>query len=72
MSMTRVGRLRERLDELHPDLRLADTEERADKKHFGRYPLIARVRLHLLWRLLMLGIALMGIIDVYLVLKYGH
>jgi hypothetical protein len=72
MSMTRVGRLRERLDELHPDLKLDETEQRADRKHAERYPRISRLRLHLIWRFLMLGIAVVGGYDIYVILRYGR
>ena len=53
MSMTRVGRLREQLDRIHPDLKLDETEKAADEKHSSRYPYLSIVRLHLLWRLMM-------------------
>ena len=72
MSMTRVGRFRERLDAIRPDLKLDETERHADAKHASRYPYTSRVRLHLLWRVLMLGIAVMGLFDVYVIVKYGH
>jgi hypothetical protein len=68
----RVGRLRERLDRLHPGLKLDDTEMIADIKHNGRHPVTCHIRLHLLWQILMLGIALMGAFDVYMICKFGN
>ena len=53
MSMTRVGRFREQLDVLNPDLKLDETEQRADHKRSSRNPLLSHLRLYLLWRLLM-------------------
>jgi hypothetical protein len=72
MSMSRVGRLREELDRLHADLKLDEIEQRADKKHAGRYPVSSWVRLHLLWEFLMVCIALLGAVDVYMICQFGH
>jgi hypothetical protein len=72
MSMARVGRLREQLDRLYPTLKLDETEQRADGKHTARYPRLSRIRLHLLWRFLMLGIAALGAFDLYMVCKLGQ
>jgi len=71
LSMTRVGRLRERLDAMHPNLKLDETEAIADGKHASRHPLLRRIRLNFLWRLLMLGIAALGLFDLYIILRFG-
>ena len=72
LSMTRVGRLRERLDVIYPALGLDAIEERADLKHADRYPRLSKIRLNYLWRILMIGIAILGLFDVYIILKYGR
>ena len=72
MSMTRVGRLREQLDSLHPELKLDEIEQRADARHSSRFPRLSHLRLHLLWRFLMLGIALMGAFDICMIMNFGH
>ena len=72
MSMTRVGRLREKLDGLFPDLKLDVTEALADRRHHSRYPYLSAVRLHLLWRAIMGSIFALGAYDLYVILEYGH
>jgi hypothetical protein len=72
MSMTRVGRLREKLDDMYPDLGLDETEEKADLKHASRYSVLSALRLNFLWSILMLGIGLLGAFDAYIICKYGH
>lgn len=72
MSMSRVGRLRERLDRNIPDLGLDELERKADEKHRKRYPQLSSVRLHYLWRLLMLSIAILGVYDLYVIARYGN
>ena len=72
LSMCRVGRLRERLDLVYPDLRLDEIEKVADAKHNGRYSVLSKVRLNIVWRVMMICIAGLGIADIVLICLYGH
>ena len=72
LSMTRVGRLREKLDAMYPQVGLDDIESNADFKHSDRYFILRHIRLNFLWRVLMLGIMLLGIFNVYVICKFGH
>jgi hypothetical protein len=72
LAMARVGRLREKLDLMYPQLGLDVAEKRADLKHAGRHSILRRIRLNFLWRLMMFGIALLGMFNVYMICKFGH
>ena len=71
LSMCRVGRLREKLDTLHPDLKLDELEALSDAKHLKRHPRLHRIRLNLLWRLMMFGIVALGLFDIYVIRRHS-
>jgi len=67
LHVCRVGRLMERLEELHPDANLSAIEEIADKRHMSRHPMFFKIRLHILWLLLYIGIVGVGIINIIII-----
>ena len=67
LSTCRVGRLMERLEELHPKAILSQLEQTADERHRGRYPVLHRIRLNILWRFLHLCIVLLGITNIIII-----
>jgi hypothetical protein len=61
LHVCRVGRIQERLQELNPKANIDELERIADAKRKPGHPLMYRVRLHILWRLLHCGVLLSGI-----------
>jgi len=72
LHIQRVGRMMERLDQLHPEAQLCRLEQRADDMHNQRFPLTIHLRLHHLWMTIHIAIALIGAICTILVIVRGR
>lgn len=59
---------RKRIDELHPNAQLLKLNEESRKKHRAEFPRLVRLRLHHMWMVLHLAIALGGIILTFAVI----
>nr|WP_208570573.1 hypothetical protein [Micromonospora antibiotica] len=62
MHMNEAHRLRQQLDRLRPHLRIESTWSSSRAEHATRYPLVYRMRLHHLWVIIHLALALMGVV----------
>ena len=63
LHVTRVGRLMEQLEKLHPESDLTALEAEADRMHKERHPRMHHIRLHWMWSGLHAGVLGAGIID---------
>jgi len=64
LSMHRVGAMMDKLEELHKDARIWELQTQADKEHIERFPKLNKIRLHYIWLMLHIGIAVLGVINV--------
>ncbi len=63
MSMCRVGKMIDTLEKINPNVAIWTAQERADELHASRYPVLVRLRLHVLWCILHIAIAILGAVD---------
>jgi uncharacterized membrane protein YeaQ/YmgE (transglycosylase-associated protein family) len=60
--------LRARVDELHPTIQLLKLNDISEAKHRKEYPRLSKLRLHHLWLVLFVGIALVGSVLMLVIL----
>jgi hypothetical protein len=63
----KVGRLMEKLKEIEPNVDLDELENNAYQKHKNRFKLLSKIRLNWLWILFFSFFALLGIIDICII-----
>lgn len=59
-ELSRFSRLVARLDELHPDVRLREIREAADRDHYSKHALMSRVSINKIWICLHWGVIAVG------------
>lgn len=64
----RAGCWRKRVDELNPDARIEECGKRAKKRQKEKHPILYRLKLHWLWLLLHVSIALGGVVCAIIII----
>jgi uncharacterized membrane protein YciS (DUF1049 family) len=68
LSTDRVGEIMKYLDDLYPKSKLLELHRRSDNEHKQRFPHIHKIRLHHIWYVLNVAVALFGIINLLIIL----
>lgn len=67
LHICRVGRIMERLEQLYPGANMAELENMAEEHHKPRHPIMRKIHLNTLWRVLHIGIIILGIINIIII-----
>jgi hypothetical protein len=68
-SLTRVGEIMKHLDKIYQSTQLRELHKQADVEHNTKYPRLHKFRLHYIWNILTVSIALFGVIDLLIIVK---
>ncbi len=67
LGMLRVGKMIDRLEELHKDARIWELEKKADVEHKKRFPRLTKLRLNRLWLTLHISISILGVLNIVMI-----
>jgi len=67
-AQARLDHWYKHIDKLHPDAQILHLRDISDAEHRKQYPRIAKLRLHRLWIILHVAIALLGIVVTIVIL----
>jgi len=69
LNVKLAKRWRDRIAELHPEARIDELRGEAIKEHEREYPILHKIRVHHLWIIFNILIAIIGLFYIYLIKK---